>query len=226
MKNEDIKNNREGVSADVSGRKNLLVSFGGIQAGLGIPLFEFFNSIADIDCDKVFIRDFHQAWYQMGIDEQVTDQSSLIQLLEEKINAHNYETICFLGNSMGGYAAILFGTRLNVDKVISFSPQSYINRLKRFLTFDRRWNRQIIKIHQFKNNSPEFFDLKKHMNGSSYKSNIDIYYSTNDRLDKIHAERLEGCKGITLHPYHEGQHNIVRIYRDKGELIPIIKAAF
>ena len=53
------------------------MSFGGVNQGLGMPIFEFFNSINDLECDKVFFRDFSQMWYQKGVDEVVNDLLSL-----------------------------------------------------------------------------------------------------------------------------------------------------
>lgn len=48
MKREEIENTNKGILIDFNGRKNLLVLFGGIHQGLGMPVFEFFNSISDI----------------------------------------------------------------------------------------------------------------------------------------------------------------------------------
>lgn len=50
---------------------------------------------------------------------------------------------------MGGYGAILFGNMLEVDRVISFAPQSYINRWNRLINRERRWEKQIRNIYFF-----------------------------------------------------------------------------
>jgi len=223
----EINNSSEGVLTDIKGRTNLLVSFGGIQAGLGVPLFEFFNSIAEIDCDKVFLRDFNQAWYQMGVDQKAPTPESIISLLQEIISRHSYDRVCFLGNSMGGYAAILFGALLQADQIIAFAPQTYIGRLKRLMTLDRRWRKQIGKIHGFVGKNTNYFDLKKHLKvNAPYHADIHIYYSSEYRLDKLHAERLASCHNITLHAHTEGGHNVVKAIRNRGDLQGIIKNAF
>jgi esterase/lipase len=56
--------------------------------------------------------------------------------LEGIIKINKYDNICFIGNSMGGYAAILFGTLLNIDNIISFAPQTFIDKFNLFLYFD------------------------------------------------------------------------------------------
>ena len=43
MDRAEIENKENGILEDLNGYKNLLISFGGIRQGLGIPVFEFFN---------------------------------------------------------------------------------------------------------------------------------------------------------------------------------------
>lgn len=71
IEKEKLENTKSGRLEDFKGNKNLFVSFGSIMQGLGMPVFEFFNSISDITCDKVFLRDFHLAWYQKGVDDEL-----------------------------------------------------------------------------------------------------------------------------------------------------------
>ncbi len=227
MTKDDIEKTRKGYLVDLRGHKNLLLSFGGIHQGLQMPVFEFFNSISDIDCDKIFLRDFHQAWYQKGVDSELNHIDKLIEHLREQIAINQYDKICFLGNSMGGYAAILFGTLLNVDSVISFAPQTFIDRLNRWRSWDRRWTKELSSVYAFKEKRPEYFDLKNQLSTlDSYKTQINIYYSKNDRLDRYHAERLKSTRNILLHPRPEEGHDIVKQIRNSGELKALLQSAF
>lgn len=227
MTREEIEKTNRGKLTDLKGHKQLLVSFGGIQQALGIPVFEFFNSISDIPCDKVFLRDFHQQWYQKGVDSELDNIDKVIDYLKEIITQNDYNKVCFLGNSMGGYAAILFGSILNVDTVIAFAPQSFIDRFNRLINSDKRWDKQISQVHKDKNKKSKYFDLKKHLSKlKSYKTKINIYYSPNYKLDKKHAERLKTKKNVILHPIQKGGHSIVITARDTGVLSSAIKASF
>ncbi|MDB4835325.1 hypothetical protein OAH12_01940 [Cyclobacteriaceae bacterium] len=227
MNREALEESNKGVLEDFNGHKSLLVSFGGIQQGLGIPVFEFFNSISDIPCDKLFLRDFSQAWYQKGVDSKLDHIEKVVQYIQDKINDNEYDKICFLGNSMGGYAAILFGSMLNVDTVISFAPQTFIGRFQRLINRDGRWHSQITKVQGFKHKRKDLFDLKKYLKRNRlYKTQINIYYSPKDILDKKHAERLKKVNNIALHPIEEGGHAVVKVVRDKGELKSLIKSTF
>lgn len=224
MKNDAIISYGEGVLIKKENIDKLLVSFGGINQGLGMPPFEFFKSLEDIECDKVFIRDSYQMWYQNGIDSEIHDILKLRDYLKKEILNNKYKKICFLGNSMGGYAAILFGTMLNVDTVISFAPQTFINKKQRYLNFDFRWNKQINNVHKNKNRHKELFDLKNYLlKNNNYKSKIIIYYSEQHRLDRLHASRLKNLEKVNLITLTEGGHNAIKYLRDSGELIRIIK---
>ncbi|MCB9197835.1 MAG: hypothetical protein H6600_05200 [Flavobacteriales bacterium] len=227
MNREEFEKSNKGVLEDFNGHKNLLVSFGGIQQGLGIPVFEFFNSISDIPCDKLFLRDFGQAWYQKGVDSKLDHIDEVINYIKDKITENKYDKICFLGNSMGGYAAILFGSIMNVDTVISFAPQTFIDRFHRKIYRDKRWQDQINKVYAFEKKRKDFFDLKKYLKKNrSYKTQINIFYSPKDILDKKHAERLKTLNHIILNPIQEGGHEVVKVLRNNGELRSLIKTSF
>jgi len=223
----EIEKSEKGILTDFHGSKNLLVTFGGIQQGIGIPVFEFFNSVKDIDCDKIFIRDFNQTWYQKGVDKDIDTLDKLVNYLQETIAKHDYKRICFMGNSMGGYAAILFGTLLNIDKVIAFAPQTFIGKWDRLFNNDRRWRKQMSRIYAFKGKRPEYFDLQKFLaSRTSAKTPIELYFSPKHRLDNKHALRLKNHERTTLFPINEGGHSVVKVVRDDGTLKRIIQEIF
>ena len=60
-----------------------------------------------------------------GISNNVNQTKIYLQNILKK-----YNNITFIGASSGGYAA-LFGSLLNVDKVVSFIPQTNLNVIKR-----------------------------------------------------------------------------------------------
>jgi hypothetical protein len=126
---------------------------------------------------------------------------------------------------MGGYGAILLGLLIKVDRIISFAPQTFIDKKNRFFFWDRRWRKQMNSIHKNKNKHKEFFDLKKIFK-NNFKQQIDIYYSSRHRLDRIHAERLKGIENVKLHGYSSGGHAVVKTLRDSGELNDILSKMF
>ncbi|MEQ8925264.1 MAG: alpha/beta hydrolase [Fulvivirga sp.] len=217
--------NKAPIYEAFNGSSKLLVSFGGIRQGLGIPVFEFFNSLSTVDCDKLFIRDFNQAWYHQGVDSRYSSIDALKDYLAQLIKENEYARVCFIGNSMGGYAAILLGAMLNVNVVLAFAPQTFINKLKRLLHWDHRWPREMKGLHFDKNKNPELFDLKKVLKSIDFKTEIKVYYSNQYRLDKVHAKQLKNFKQVELIGMQEGDHEIVRVLRDSGKLLSIISSS-
>jgi hypothetical protein len=227
LQEETTDRSNGGIFLENVGNENLLVSFGGINQGLGIPVFEFFNSITSLKCDKIFFRDFKQMWYQQGIDEDINGLIDFKDFIGKKIQNKKYKKIVFVGNAMGGYAAILFGYLLNVDNIISFAPQTFIDWKNRLIFWDRRWRKQMEIVYRNMNKYPEYFDLKKHLQiTQEYTCKIDVYYSSKHRLDKLHAERLKSLKNVSLHPYSNGGHGVVKTLRDSGELQLILSGLF
>lgn len=74
----------------------------------------------------------------------------------------------------------------------------------------------------------EIFDLKKMVTNatSPFSGKIEIHYSTVDRLDKIHAERMRKFGFIVLFSYPFGAHEVVRSLRDNGSIGDIFLEVF
>jgi hypothetical protein len=199
---------------------HLVVIFGGINQGIGIPVFEFFNILNNKKSDKLFIRDFNQMWYLNGVDSDIFNFSKLKIKLNDKIK--DYDKVSFVGNSMGGYAAILFGVLLNVDEVVAFSPQTFISSFYRFWFLDIRWRKQINRIHKAKLYS-EYYDLKTVLkNHTEYTTSINLHYCSANRLDRIHSTRLKSLRNIHLISYPNGGHGLVKELKKTGELQQIL----
>jgi hypothetical protein len=217
-------NSKLSISQIIEGHDKLLVSFGGIRQGLGVHVFEFFKSLENLDCDKIFIRDFNQAWYHKGIDKDQSSINETVLYLKEKCKG--YKKVCFLGNSMGGYASILFGVLVEVDTILAFSPQTFIDRFNRLKYLDRRWKKQIQSIYSSNAKQPTFFDLKKVLKTKrNIKTKIFIHHSSKHRLDNAHAQRIRNLNNVKVFPHSQGGHAVVRWIKEKGELISIIEEA-
>jgi len=194
----------------------LIIAFGGILSGLGMPIFEFKNFLtSNFKCHFIFIRDLNQLWY---LDDYIENSINKIKSIIDKIN---YSKIITIGVSMGGYASILFGTLLDVNHILAFCPQTFINieNIKKYN--DIRWENRINKIHS-KNINEKYYDL--YLLDFS-KTNIKIFYGKLDNLDKIHSLRLNNKKNITIKEC-EGDHNFIKILKTNNELYNIIKSVF
>lgn len=201
----------------------MLLAFGGINGRMGMPPFEFFNLTAGFETQKIFVRDLHQAWYQYGLKGVTDSVDETASHLSKIIRAQNPVRVVACGNSMGGYAALLFGLLLEVDLVYAFSPQTFINAATRFRFLDFRWWRRIRHASQAPQAQRDTFNLRAFFaKRPPQKTDFHLFYSTNLRLDTVHATRLATTPRMTLHPFPNAGHDLVRYLRDTGQLSQIL----
>lgn len=108
--------------------QNLIVSFGHVEHGGFASKSSLIEKKHERNnFDILYMRDVDKRWYLNklpGIGESVED--TIVFLKNE---TRKYRTSIFVGSSMGGYAAILFGSLLNAKSVIAQTPQTDLNYL-------------------------------------------------------------------------------------------------
>lgn len=68
----------------------------------------------------IFIRDIRKQWYIGGINTKLDTPAQLTNFLKKETAGYTVYTI---GSSAGGYAAVLFGSLLAVERVYAFNAQ-------------------------------------------------------------------------------------------------------
>lgn len=203
----------------------LLITFAGMGWKDSIPTFIFYNFLKQYtNIDKLFLRDIKCRYYITGIKNSTANFKETIEMYRELISRKKYKKIVALGCSAGGYAAILYGQILGLDKVIAFSPQTVLTDRKEDLIGDIynapktcKWLRT---LHLDDEEYQKALDLN---NYRPFKTKIDIHYSVNGNkgADKKHAIYLESPNCSTIeHPGND--HMIALTLRDKGKLKEII----
>lgn len=206
----------------------LLVAFGGLKGNLGMPPFEFLRSTEALRAGKVFVRDPHQAWYHRGVPGLGDDIDQVAAGLARVIDTHDPARVVMTGNSAGGYAALLFSRIVpNVDAVIAFSPQTFIDRWHRAWHRDQRWRDQLRLVQRTGFARPDSLDLLHVIRrGIAPEVSTHIYVGADDRLDLVHARRMSDVPGVQVHEVREGGgHSVVRSLRDRGALTTILQAS-
>lgn len=202
--------------------ETMLVAFGGIAAGIGIPPFEFFRLIGGLPVKKLFVRDLEQAWYHCGLPGISDDLHGIAEYLAKLIADEEPRRTVFVGNSMGGYAAIVFGAMLNATIVHAFAPQTLLTKAARLMCLDRRWRAQIRKLHRAPRKDKHLFDLRQVVPRANSPTEFHVHYAALHRLDSIHAQQLRATRNVTLHSYPTAGHNLVKNLRETGLLRSIL----
>ena len=207
----------------VVGSKNLYLIFGGIAAGIAMPPFEFYKSAQILNENRVFIRDFRQSWYHAGLEGISKDIPSTVQYLKELIIRYSPSETVIIGNSMGGFAAILFTALIGNARAIAFCPRIFIGPWNRLKNRDKRYEKLIYRMYLKTLFKKKHYDLAKLEPNSTWSA--DIYVSRSDRLDIAHARHIAQHPRVTIHEYEQGGHELVKSLRDSGELAAIIQTA-
>lgn len=201
--------------------QTLMVVFGGINEGIGMPVFEFKRITSDLPVKLVFLRDTSQAWYHgslSGIGEGIP---ALVKYLRKICVEQGITNLICIGNSMGGYAALVVGSLLNAQNVLAFVPQTFISRWLRMRYLDRRWVKKIRHARTRPSALAEAFDLRSFLGEPGY-SNATIFYDRTHRLDATHAHRLRHLPNTHIESV-SGGHKAIQRLRDSGRLAEILR---
>lgn len=209
----------------VPGSTTLYLFFGGMAAGIAMPPFEFYHAARILDESKIFIRDFGQCWYHSGLPGCSHDLDSTAAYLRREIDRIGARRVVFVGNSMGGFAAMLFAALLGTGEVIAFAPQTFVSPLLRLRYRDRRWPRQIARVWWRGLFAQSIWDLRPLLASHGAGLKVSVFVSPDDRLDAIHARHIEDLSGVTVHEIEGGGHDLVRVLRDSGQLPAIMLGA-
>lgn len=206
-----------------NGSKTLMVAFAGLSGAVGIYAFEFFNITRQFDVDKIFIRDLSQSWYLKGLKGLTQSLAETGQYLKGLIKQHQYENVVFLGNSMGGSAAIAHGVLAGANVILSFAPQTFLDAANRGRHGDNRWPQQVASLPAPADTPGA--DLKALLDALPYEGKIHIFYATDERIDKVHAEYVATCHNVELHECREGGHLLVQNMKKSGRLYRVLRDA-
>jgi len=182
-----------------NGSETLIVSFGGYAKQIGgILPFEFLNFLQTHfpETDKLFYIDIYRKTYHRGIKGISKNIPQTVKYLSEKIK--KYKSVTFIGNSGGGYAAILFGSLLNVQTVIAFIPPTVLHE---------------------NNKDPVYKDVRPFINSTTK------YFIYGDTSISDHVHHISHCEHIEDFPnVHVTRMEYINLKEMKfsGELFQII----
>ena len=201
---------------------SLYFFFGGISGNLAMPPFEFYKASGVLDCKKVFIRDLSQSWYH-GDGKEHRTVPQMLEVVREIVDEAAPEKLTFVGNSMGGFAAILFACLLGRGRALAFAPQTFCSPGLKLGHGDLRWKHQTVRIWCRGFLGERFWNLAPLVRKAPDDVSIDIYVPEDDKLDMIHADHLKGDPKVKLHLEQQGGHRLVSSLRDQGRLAEILQ---
>lgn len=195
-------------------RANIVV-FGGLrsQGGYSIPAFEFVHTLRELSYNVLFVKDETRRWYNFGLKGFSDSMEDTASSIRDAVVAHFDDDLPLvtLGNSMGGYAAIFFGERLNAHYVLSLVPQTVISVEARVRLNDKRWH------EDFAGFKPRHADLRHVLRGGARKTQIVV--GSDCIPDVIQAGNVAGARGVYIDVVPGAGHDVTRVWKEKNVLL-------
>ncbi|MCI5040355.1 MAG: hypothetical protein MRY81_11815 [Donghicola eburneus] len=186
----------------------VLLSFTGVghaMGGIDVQQPEFFGTGQDFD-STIFITDKTRSW------GNAFDMKLLPELLAPVISDRE---IYGIGNSMGGYLALLVSGFIRLHTVIAFAPQYSVDPV--IAPWEPRWRKYLAEIN-------------RHINGpaSAYLTSFTTYYlfSAGQGPDLRHARSFPVQANLFHFVFPGFAHNVAGVLKERGELSSIIHDCF
>jgi pimeloyl-ACP methyl ester carboxylesterase len=168
-----------------AGSDRLVIVFSHINETPG--RFSFYGTFRGIAVNKLFVNTRANCWYRdgiPGIGDCIESAADGIRIIMQEIAPRS---VTCVGNSMGAYAALLFGTLVNADHVLAIGPETLLN-----LPSSRS--------RAFMRNRPpsSFDDLLPYLSQPVAGRRTDIVIGESDVVDVQCAQRITHLPGVRV----------------------------
>ena len=191
----------------------------GAQTGLG-----FMSTATRLPGSALFLTDIDQVRYQSGVRGVGSSIPEVAAFLRGVIDDKGFDRIVMIGNSAGGYAALLFGALVGADVVHAFSPQTELVNPKYGYFLPKleaaRGACQDEALLDLRRALTERLPDTRRLDPALY-----VHDSRYCRKDVHHAHRMAGIPGVRLVPYHNVTHGLASALRDAGLLTPLLTSS-
>ncbi|MRW88910.1 hypothetical protein GJ699_02830 [Duganella sp. FT80W] len=225
LDNRHVKTSTEDVLVDhVIPGELLVISFGFVSWDKR-PDFDFYGRLKKLEqfggrhINKILVRDSGNSWYHRKIDGLGQHPDQTADGLRQLIQAIQPRKVVTIGQSMGAYAALMYGMLLEVQQVVAFGPLSMLEPQHALLYHERRWL-SVMRDLAARPPASSYNDLlalgrdkvgklpDMHL---IFGTRPDADKSTESvNLDAMHAHRLAALGNCTLYPYPFSGHPVVQ----------------
>jgi hypothetical protein len=196
----------------------MVIAFAGLKGYLGgFPAFEFRQILSSVNVKSVFLRDHWSAWYHRGVVDIGPGIDSVAGRLRELEG--EADRVVMIGNSAGGYAALLFGALLGCE-TYAFSPQTFIAKDRLWSAGDHRWDEELIALLESGEFDPRYEDLAPVIAASEGRFNV--FHGALDEIDAEHVGNVRELEQVSVTTIENCDHRVVRHLRDSGWLLSFL----
>lgn len=207
------------------------------------PAFDFYGRLRKLEqasgqpLNKILVRDSGNAWYHRriaGLGSHVDETAQALRELVRRIAPSHVSTV---GQSMGAYAAVMYGLLLDAQQIVAFGPLSFLDVQQARLYHELRWLPVMESLAQDPPLSG-YYDLAALCRARATEhtqmhlvfgtrpdvANLGASASESVNLDAMHAQRLAAFGRCTLHPYPQSGHAVVQHLIDTQRINGLLAA--
>jgi pimeloyl-ACP methyl ester carboxylesterase len=187
-----------------------VVSFSGIEHELGqVPREEFVNTLAGNRHSHFFVVDKQRSWYNATAPAIL---STLVPRLRD------FRRVVTIGNSMGGFGAIYFASRLpNCRTAIAFVPQFSAD--PEIVPGETRWKEHRARLSAW--------PVRHAMVDANGEVAFHTFFGSSDTRDQAHLAlfKTHATMGTSIFSLPDAAHGVAKYLRQRNLLRPVLDAA-
>lgn len=175
--------------------------------------------------NRIMLRDCNNSWYLRGVPGLGDSVDEMLLSLQKLIAAIAPSCIWCIGESMGGYAAMMMGFLLGADRILSFGGLSSFEPGFNHQCGDMRW----LPTMQSVSAAPHLLDLPQLAQRCRFQGQLHLVVGTSAgsdaplavNLDVMHAQRFAAVPGVVYHYYPAAEHTVTHwlVYRKAFDAI-------
>jgi hypothetical protein len=191
----------------------------GLRHAFGVQLNVLHHcNLAKHNANVVFLRDFSQNLYLTGI-RSLGGLRETLKALRKIFASLKTQKLVFIGNSGGVFGALYYGARLHGDLMLLFGGPSSLE-----LGLEETERQAYSRIQTLHNSGKiEWPNLRAEYGRN--KKPVWYYFSSDNRVDRIQAENLQGPANVELRPVPSPHHFMVNKVAETGELEKVLALA-
>lgn len=217
---EQLVDELEPIAGDPDA-STLMICFAGARLGLGVSRVAFRKCIEDLAVRVLMTPDTSPWWWaEDGVLAGAADgtPSGAARALLRKRWPHR-GLICE-GTSLGATVAVMAGSLFGAERVLAFAPVTFYDHWRRLRFRDRRWPGAAAL-----RTAPAMRRIRCDLRSSTRRPGYGaarVVADCEDRLDRLHATRVERDPRVRVDWQKGGGHSVLRAMYLNGALGPYL----
>lgn len=206
----------------------LIIAFTGFHGGLNVPVFDFIGATGMMTASRILLRDPLQLLYLKGCRPDEPSFGKLLDRLRREIHSLGAQHVTCVGTSGGGYAAMLFGHLLGVDRVHAFAPTIAGSVTLSMLRGDwKQVKQRTAPLHFiFEMTHPglwKYLDLERLLKTWNGRTEFTVHVCRDHVLDMMRAERLRSTPHVRIEAHPCSTHQVAKHLVRSGKLLEVFE---